>query len=113
MTWRRPAAVLVMSAWLVLWPGPAAAAPVTRGLAPAEADSLVWYVEDLEAEIRLLKIRAAAESDSLKLRLEFMGYRLQWAEADRPRWWQRGAVAFFAGVASAVVLLAQVLRISF
>lgn len=113
MTWPRPAVVLVMSAWMVLWPGPAAGAPVTRGLAPAEADSLVWYIEDLEAQLRICEIRGAARADSLALRLEFMGYRLQWAEADRPRWWQRGAVAFFAGVVSAVVVLAQVLRISF
>jgi hypothetical protein len=98
---------------MALWPGPAGGAPVTRGLAPAEADSLVWYVEDLEAEIKLLRIRAAAEADSLRLRLEFMGYRLQWAEADRPRWWQRPGVAFLGGVAAAIALIAQVLRISF
>lgn len=112
MTWRKPAAVLALSVLMGLWPGPAAGAPVDRGLSPAEADSLVWYVEDLEAELKLARIRAAAEFDSLRLRVEFMDYKLQWAMEDRPRWWQRPGFAFIGGVVSAIILLAQVLRIS-
>lgn len=113
MTWRTPVTVLVMSVWMALWPGPAGGAPVTRGLAPAEADSLVWYVEDLEAEIKLLRIRAAAEADSLKLRLEFMGYRLQWALEDRPRWYEKPSLAFMAGAVIALVVFGQVVKVTF
>jgi len=79
----------------------------------AQADSLVWYIEDLEAQLKLSQIRAAARADSLALRLEFQGYRLQWALEDRPRWWERPGLAFLGGVVAAIVVISQVLRISF
>lgn len=133
MTWLRHAAMTALIAWTLLWSAPASAAlpgddgrlqllreASARAAAYADSltglrartDSLVWYVEDLEKDLKICGIRAAARADSLALRLEFMGYRLQWAIEDRPRWYQRPGVAFLAGVASAVLLLAQVLRLS-
>jgi hypothetical protein len=123
-----------MLGWLLLSSAPAGAAPPaddqrlqrlreasTRASAYADSltglrartDSLVWYLEDLEKDLRICGIRAAATADSLALRLEFMGYRLQWAIEDRPRWYQRPGVAFLGGAVAALLLLAQVLRLSF
>ena len=62
-------------------------------------DSLVYYTETLEADIKLLKIKSKEEKNTLLVQLEFMGKRLEWAQEDRLRWYQKPALWFMVGAA--------------
>lgn len=134
--WRESVLALTLSVWLV--PQLALASTAT-GIAPdpdrraaleaasarskAYADSVagrdrdvsdvVWYSEQLEHDFALFRVRSAATVDSLRLRLEFVGQRLAWATEDRPHWYEKPALAFMGGVISALIVISQVLRISF
>lgn len=100
-------------AWLVLCSAPASAGPVDRPLPAAQADSLVWYVEQLEHDLTICHIRAGARADSLALRLEYVTQQLQWAQEDRRRWYQDPRLWFLAGAAASVLVMSSALHLSF
>lgn len=112
-TSRKLASNLALIGWLALWSAPAGAAPIVTAPTAAQADSLVWYVEQLEADLRLCRVHGGARSDSLALRLEFVSERLAWAEEDRRRWYQDPRLWFLAGAAASVFVLSWSLQLSF
>ena len=94
------------------------AAPVSAGkpetrVSAAQVDSLVWDIEGLEHDLRLCEIRGKATADSLSLRLEFMGQRLEWAMADQPKWYERPGLAFMSGAILAMIIFGQIVEITF
>jgi len=136
MTSRGSALALMLSVWLLpqlaLGSTATGTAPATdrramleaaSARAAAHADSVagrerdiadvVWYSEQLEHDLALAKVTAAATIDSLALRLEFMGQRLAWEIEDRPHWYEKPALAFMGGVLAALVVISQVLQITF
>jgi len=86
--------------------------PETR-VSQAQVDSLVWDIEGLEADLRLCEIRGKATADSLSLRLEFMGQRLDWAMSERPRWYEKPGLAFLCGAILATIAVGQIVKITF
>lgn len=110
---RRSGACLVASAWLACCAGPAGAGPVDRPLPAAEADSLVWYVEQLEHDLAICQVHAGARADSLRLRCEWLAQRLEWAEQDQRRWYHDPRLWFLVGAASAAFVMAGSLQLSF
>jgi hypothetical protein len=79
----------------------------------AETDSLVWYVEHLEARVGLAEVRGRARADSLRVRLEYVTQQLQWANEDRRRWYQDPRLWFLMGCASATLVLSGAMHIAF
>ncbi len=108
-SWRHGAVALTMSAWLLPLSAPAAGAE----LKTAEADSLVWYIEQLEADLELCRVDAAAAADSLGVDLRLMATRLEWAQEERARWYHDPRLWFLVGAASATLAVGLSLRIAF
>jgi hypothetical protein len=113
MNWKRSAALLGLIGSLALWNAPASAGPVTTGTTAAQTDSLVWYVEQLEADLRLAAVKARARQDSLAVRLEYVTQQLQWANEDRRRWYQDPRLWFLMGCASATLVMSGAMHIAF
>lgn len=107
----RPSGLLLtLSVFALLWlalPRPAAAE------IPAQVDSLVWYIEDLEHQLAICEIRGKAGRDSLRVELAGANLRLQWALEDRPRWYEKPGMAFMAGAVLALVVFGQVVKVTF
>ena len=113
MNWKRSAALLALIASLALLTGPAKAGPITIAATAAQTDSLVWYVEQLEHDLAMSKIRAGARADSLTIRLEYVSQQLAWSAEDRRHWYQDPRLWFLFGAASATLVMAGAMRISF
>lgn len=110
---RRSGACLALSGWLLLCGGPALGGPVADPLPAAEADSLVWYVEELEHDLALCQVHAGARADSLRLRCEWLAQRLEWAEQDQRRWYHDPRLWFLVGAAATAFVLGGSLQVSF
>jgi hypothetical protein len=113
MIWRGNGRLILTLACVTLWlalPLPAAAEMRAN---PAQVDSLVWYVEQLEHDLTMCQIRAGARADSLAIRLDFTTERLKWAEEDRRRWYHDPRLWFLAGCAAATVVMSGAIAISF
>jgi hypothetical protein len=113
MNWKRSAPILALIGLLALWTGPAKAAPITTGATAAQTDSLVWYVEELEARLELAAVRGRAGQDSLRVRLDYVTQQLQWANEDRRRWYQDPRLWFLFGCASATLVMAGAIHVAF
>lgn len=96
---------------LLLWSVPAAAGqPATT---EAQVDSLVWYVQTLEHDLAIAKIRGQARGDSLDIRCSLLTEQLKWANEDRRRWYQSPSLLFMLGTAAGIAVTAAVLRVSY
>jgi len=104
---------MLMLACVTLWLGPARPAAGETKASPAEVDSLVWYVEQLEHDLAICQIRGGARADSLRIALAGSELRLQWALEDRPRWYEKPSLAFMAGAVIAFVVFGQVVKVTF
>lgn len=113
MNWKRNVALVGLLASMALWTVPADANPVTTGATAAQTDSLVWYIETLEADLKLAAVRAHARQDSLQIRLEYVNQQLQWANEDRRRWYQDPRLWFLMGAASATLVMSGAMHIAF
>ena len=113
MNWK-PSGLLALALGVsLLWPGPKPAAAQPQEMTEAQVDSLVWYVEQLEADLQLCQIRAGARADSLTLRLDFTTERLEWAEEDRRKWYQDPRLWFLVGAVSTTFVMSGALQLSF
>ena len=113
MNWHGRGLLLTTLACGLLWLGPPPPARAETRAAPAQGDSLVWYVEQLEYDLRVCEIRGAARADSLRIALDFTGQRLAWALEDRARWYEKPGLAFMAGAVLALVVFGQVVKVTF
>ena len=104
--------------WIVLllfvlpWTVPAHAGQPGQ-TSPAQVDSLVWYVQQLEHDLSISRIRGQARGDSLSVRLEYVTEQLRWANEDRRRWYQSPSLLLLVGVAAGIGVTAAVLRVSY
>ena len=76
-------------------------------------DSLLWYTEQLEADLKLLKIQSKQDKNALLIQLEFMGTRLEWAEEDRLHWYEKPALWFMIGAAIGLLVAGWALNITY
>lgn len=113
LSWKRSGSCLAVIVWLGCCAAPAGAGPVTRAASPAETDSLVWYVEELEHDLLLCQVRAGASRDSLALRCDDLAQRLAWAQQDQRRWYHDPRLWFLVGAAAATLVMAATLQVSF
>jgi len=72
----------------------------------------VYYIETLEADLKLFQIEAKQEKETLLIKLEFMGKRLEWAEEDRLRWYQKPALWFMIGASLGLLAAGMALQVS-
>ena len=98
--------LMLVSALLCVGPGPAG------GQTRAETDSLVWYVEQLEYDLAIARIRGQSQVDSLAIRLEFLQDELDWAKEDRRRWYHNPGLWFIVGAAIGIGTAGLALRFS-
>ena len=84
-----------------------------QGLTEVQADSLVSYIELLEFDLAVCDIRHDAQSDSLRVNLDIMSYRLAMAEKEKARWYHDPRLWFLVGAVSATVVLGTTLNITF
>ena len=89
-----PAALATMIVFALLLCGPPSGAE-----SPAQVDSLVWYVEALETDLALCEINGKATADSLRIKVEYLNLRLEWAEEDKPKWYNSPSLMFIGGAA--------------
>lgn len=90
------------------------AAPSTgQDSAESAADSLVWYVEQLERDLEQERIMAADRADSLTIQVDYLTTKLEWATEDRQKWYHDPRLWFPLGVALGVIVTGQVVRISY
>lgn len=109
-TCRRSAGALWLIVWLVLWSAPASAqAPLSE----AQADSLVTYVEQLEFDLEICRIRGAVLADTLQIRVDLLEEQLRWAREDRRRWFHDPRIWFLIGAAAGVWVAGQAARAAF
>jgi hypothetical protein len=104
--WRTSAGALLLIVCAGLWTAPANAEP-------AAVDSLVWYVEQLEHDLAVCQIRGDARADSLAIRCEVLGWRLDDLQKNQRRWWHDQRLWFIAGAALGVWVAGQAVRVSF
>jgi hypothetical protein len=90
---------------------PSSALP--QDLTVAQADSLVSYIEALEFDLAVCDIRGSAESDSLRVQLDILGYRLSIAESARAKWYQDPRIWFLFGAAAATFVIGQTVQLTF
>ena len=88
-----------------------AAPSIAQDSGATAADSLTWYVEQLERDLAQAEIMAADTRDSLQIRVEYLTTKLEWATEDRRRWYHDPRLWFPLGVALGVIVTGQVLRI--
>ena len=86
---------------------------VAQNTTQAEIDSLLWYTEQLEADLKLLKIQSKQDKNALLIQLEFMGTRLEWAQEDRLRWYQKPALWFMIGATIGLLVAGWALNITY
>jgi len=113
MNWKRSAGLTALLVSMALLSEPGSAAPIATPATAAQTDSLVWYVEQLEHDLALSKIRAGAKADSLAIRLEYVTQQLQWANEDRRRWYQDPRLWFLFGCASATLVMSGAMHVAF
>lgn len=105
--WTAPVALTLMIAC-----GSPLSAPDCAAQETAIVDSLVYYIETLEADLKLFQIEAKQEKETLLIKLEFMGKRLEWAEEDRLRWYQKPALWFMIGASLGLLAAGMALQVS-
>lgn len=105
-TFKRSAAALLVIAFAAHWTAPAAAEP-------AQVDSLVWYVEQLEHDLAVAQIRGAAHADSLAIRCELLGDELRLAQQDRRRWYHDPRIWFLLGAGLGVYVAGQAVKAAY
>jgi hypothetical protein len=79
----------------------------------AEIDSLIWDNEQLDADLKLCEIQSKQDKKALNIQLEFMGKRLEWAEEDRLRWYQKPALWFMVGATLGLLVAGWALTITY
>lgn len=111
----RSVPLAVLTLWLLLFAGPASGAggPTPAGASPAQVDSLVWYVQQLEYDLKVEGIRAEARQDSLKIRCALLTEQLAWSREDRRRWFHDPRLWFLAGAAAATLVMSGALHLAF
>lgn len=72
--------------------------------ATAETDSLVWYIEQLEHDIAIQRIRYEAGNDSLQIRLDLTQRQLEWAREDERKWYHSPGLWFIIGAGAGVLV---------
>lgn len=77
-----------------------------------QADSLVWYVETLEADLALCRVDGQFKVDALTAQLDFANKRLDWAEEDRPKWYNSPPLMFMLGAALGLVVAGAALNVT-
>jgi hypothetical protein len=105
-SWTRSVAALLLIVCAGLWTAPVAAEP-------AQVDSLVWYIEELEHDLAVCQIRGEATADSLAIRCDLLGEELALAQKEQRRWFHDPRLWFLAGAALGVYVSAQAVRASF
>ena len=104
--WNGPASLTILTVCALLLSAPACVGQETQ------ADSLVWYVEALEADLALCRVDGRARADSLTIRLEFATKRLEWAEADAAKWYTSPPLMFMLGAALGLVVAGAALNVT-
>ncbi len=80
---------------------------------PAQADSLVWYIEQLEYDLAVCQIRAGARADTLQIRNELLAEQLRWANEDRAKWYHKPGLWFIIGSALGIWVAGSAVKVTF
>jgi hypothetical protein len=67
-------------------------------VAEAQIDSLVWYVEQLEADLAKLELLRAAQVDSAMVENQFKDYKIEILEKNQRQWYDSKGLWFVSGV---------------
>ena len=105
--WKKNVLAVCVIASLVPWNAPA------QDLTAGQADSLVSYIELLERDLRQCEINGMAQSDSLRVKMDILNYKLSIYDDARAKWYQDPRIWFLFGAAAATVVISQTLKISF
>lgn len=90
-----PRNVLLVVLLVCVAPSHAHAEPVSEAISPAQADSLIWYIEALERDLAIRD--APAYVDSLEIRLELLTIEVEGLRDRQTHWYHDPRLWFLAG----------------